>query len=418
MMGGFDEHIRQFNNYNTIFGTFWFNILCVSCNLIEIITTVVLLGYYHSVITIDYVWWPLIEMIRLFTLTILRFDVMLKGVENYNDNRTGFKYTKRMIILCNLIGFFVILIGAPLYLSLLSTPTNSLYSKSTIYTIFMSIYPSFILIRICLTLPMYCTLLIGTNPIFSINNGYQRIDDGIATHHRRRTRRRRSQGDGYEDEEERESHEERVQRQMRRQWRIMQLEQRQMELAIEQSRRDAFKNTIKEEDKEYERALQEHKEENTMLSQPITSNSEHDIVSPMDMTPLQSDDISDNINNINYNDENDNKAYDMSNAIELDELTQEVEENNECVYIRIRLPNGWRAQRRFHYTNMVKDVILWTQHECKKHNQIHLINHSQLISTHPHTVYNHLNKNLKDLKWWKDNGKGKCVSPTLYVEEL
>ena len=168
-----------------------YNILCVSCNLIEIITSVVLLGYFHSVITIDYIWWPFIEIIRLFILTLLRFDVMLKGVENYEENRNGFKYTKRCIIIINLIGFFIILIGAPIYLSLLSTPTNSLYDKSLAYTIFMSIYPLFILIRILLTLPMYCTLFIGTNPCYEINQGYQRIDDAVNTRYRRLQRRQR-----------------------------------------------------------------------------------------------------------------------------------------------------------------------------------------------------------------------------------
>lgn len=191
-MGGLEEHVRQLNNYSTIFGPFWFNILCVSMNLIEIITSVVLLGYFHSVISIDYIWWPFIEIIRLFILTIFRFDVMLKGVENYNDNRNGFKYTKRSIIICNLIGFFIILIGAPIYLSLLSTPTNSLYDKQTAYTLFMSIYPIFILIRILLTLPMYFTLIIGTNPIYnSLNHQYQVIDDAVATQHRRRQNRYR-----------------------------------------------------------------------------------------------------------------------------------------------------------------------------------------------------------------------------------
>ena len=185
-MGGLHHHIRALNNYNTIFGSFWFNILCVWCNIIEIVSSVVLLSYYHDLITIDYIWWPFVEMLRLFILTILRFDVMLKGVENYNENRNGFKYTKRMIMLCNLIGFFIILIGAPIYLALLSTPTNSAYEKATLYTIFLSITCAFIAIRIGLTVPMYCTLCCGINPMYRSNHEYQRIDSSISTQHHRR----------------------------------------------------------------------------------------------------------------------------------------------------------------------------------------------------------------------------------------
>ena len=192
MMGGLQEHIRQLNNYNTIFGSFWFNILCVACNLGEIITSVVLLGFFHNVLSVDYMWWPSIEMLRLFVLTILRFDVMLKGVDNYSDNRNGFKYTKRMIVLCNLIGFFFIVVGGPIYLALLSTPANSLYARATVYTLFMSIYPSFMLLRALLTIPMFCTLITGSNPMWQLNQGYQRIDDAVNTRQRRTDRRQHS----------------------------------------------------------------------------------------------------------------------------------------------------------------------------------------------------------------------------------
>eukprot|EP00483_Globobulimina_turgida_P002413 UN02416 len=165
----------------------------------------------------------------------------------------------------------------------------------------------------------------------------------------------------------------------------------------------------------------------------FSSNSD-DIASPMDFTPAQSDDIgmngigisiSDDYENENEN-ENDNVFDDpyenynemFCNEIELDVMDNEVEDSNECVYMRIRLPNGIRSERRFHYTSCIEDIILWTQHECKKHGQLHLINHSQLISTMPHTVYNEKKKNLKELKFWRPNAKRKIVSPLLYVEEL
>ena len=53
-----------------------------------------------------------------------------------------------------------------------------------------------------------------------------------------------------------------------------------------------------------------------------------------------------------------------------------------CLY-SVRLPNGIRIQRRYYKTASVDDITLWIQHECVKHGQTHLINHSQLISTMP-----------------------------------
>eukprot|EP01083_Nonionella_stella_P001808 5183_1 len=440
-MGGFDDHIRQLNNYNTIFGSFWFNILCVGCNLTEIVTSVVLLGYYHNVITIDYIWWPLIEMLRLFILTILRFDVMLKGVENYDENRSGFKYTKRMILICNLIGFFVILIGAPIYLALLSTPTNSKYgNRWTIYTVFMIIYPCFIMIRICLTLPMYCTLLLGTNPIYALNHGYQRIDDAVASRHRRRTRRQRSHGDGYE-EDERETQEDRVRRQIRRQVRLMELEQRQMQLAMEQSRQVAYRNTVKEQDQEYEEALREAKESEeksspfnleqcdskmNLMNGDVNMNiSEDNVLSsnPISSVPITSNDDYDynqsqsDLMDMGLGPQSED-TYSIDRHITLDPLPDEAADDNECVYIRMRLPNGVRSERRFHYTSNIGDIIIWSQHECMKHGQTHLIGHSQIVSTMPHTVYEDKRKNLKMLNFWRPNSPRKLVSPLLYVEEL
>merc|ERR1712130_602986 len=148
----------------------------------------------------------------------------LKGVDNYHENRNGFKYTKRMIVICNLIGFFIILIGAPIYLSLLSTPSNSLYEKQTIYTIFLSITCSFILIRICLSMPMYLTLFCGMNPMYSSNHEYERIDASISTQYHRRMQQQQHNNNSLDNYEE--TQEDRVQRQIRRQWRLMEMERR------------------------------------------------------------------------------------------------------------------------------------------------------------------------------------------------
>jgi len=427
MMGGLTERIRKLNNYHTIFGSFWFNILCVSCNLSEIITTVVLLGFFHNVLSVDYMWWPSIEMLRLFILTILRFDVMLKGVDNYSDNRNGFKYTKRMILLCNLIGFFFILIAGPIYLALLSTPANSLYARSTVYTLFMSIYPSFMLLRALLSVPMFCTLITGANPIWPMNQGYQRIDDAVNTRQRRTDRRQnssRSQMDGYQQESVVEQNaEERAQRERRREWRLQEMERRQMELAIDNSRRDAFRSDRRVQDEEYERALKEAEEEALRQRQCAeqerveAANNSHSPNGNGRESPASEQ--SGDLNAIGMaSDDAENEAYREAEQFDLEPLQNEVADSAECVGVRVRLPNGERIERRFHFSASVGAIVLWTQHECVKHNQAHLIGHSQLISTMPHTEYNDMMVDLKTLQFWRPNAKRKLVSPLLYVEEL
>eukprot|EP00485_Elphidium_margaritaceum_P004124 CAMPEP_0202691072 /NCGR_PEP_ID=MMETSP1385-20130828/5886_1 /ASSEMBLY_ACC=CAM_ASM_000861 /TAXON_ID=933848 /ORGANISM="Elphidium margaritaceum" /LENGTH=437 /DNA_ID=CAMNT_0049346417 /DNA_START=70 /DNA_END=1383 /DNA_ORIENTATION=+ len=436
-MGGLEEHIRQLNNYNTVFGTFWFNVVCISASLAQIITSVVLLGYYHSVISLDYIWWPSIEVVRLCVLTMLRFDVILKGSEDYDENRNGFKYTKRMIMLCNLIGFFFILVGAPIFLSLLSTESNSLYSRAQCYTAFITAFPLFIAFRILLTIPMYCTLLLGVNPIWELHSGYQRIDDAMANHYRRQQRSQyhRSAADyepnGYDDEPE--THEERAQRQMRRHLRLVQLEQRQMQLAMEESRRDAFRNTRKEQDQEYERALKEAHDQETLRQsaqslQSLQSQSwteppvdilseEPPLRETADMQATTTTAMADMVSSDAYDESDKNDAVMGTVGEELEALPPESEESSECVSIRIRLPNGIRIQRRFHFSATVKDVMLWTHHECMKHQLRHLVHHCQLISDWPRTVYNDDTLSLRELKFWRPNAKRKIVSPLLYLQE-
>jgi len=438
MMGGLTERIRKLNNYHTIFGSFWFNILCVSCNLCEIITTVVLLGFFHNVLSVDYMWWPSIEMLRLFILTILRFDVMLKGVDHYSDNRNGFKYTKRMILLTNLIGFFFIVIGGPIYLALLSTPANSLYDRATVYTLFLSIYPSFMFLRALLSVPMFCTLITGTNPIWPMNQGYQRIDDAVNTRQRRTDRRQstRTQMDGnqyqYQQESqsviEQQNMEERAQRERRREWRLQEMERRQMELAIDNSRRDAFRSDRRVQDEEYERALKEAEEEALRQRQcereeRAREEQENSLSANGRESPAseQSGDLNGNGNGNAIgmaSDDAENAVYREAAQFDLEPMAAEVADSAECVGVRVRLPNGERIERRFHFSSSVAEIVLWTHHECVKHNQAHLIGHSQLISTMPHTEYDDMNVDLKTLKFWRPNAKRKLVSPLLYVEEL
>ena len=209
-----------------------------------------------------------------------------------------------------------------------------------------------------------------------------------------------------------------------------------MELAIEQSRREAFRNQRKEQDDEYERALreaqQQEQQQQQLPSQPQpniqeqnllfpeeNNNISSNLVSSANESGLLSEDIGDGIG---IEDDNDNDIYNIDNQIELDPLPSEVSlddvEESECVSIRVRLPNGIRIERRFIKTSNIGSIILWVQHECVKHKQTHLINHSQLISTHPHTVYNDDNKTLQELGFWRPNAKRKIVSPLLYVEEL
>merc|ERR1712130_213477 len=227
---------------------------------------------------------------------------------------------------------------------------------------------------------------------------------GVNTQHRRRTRRR-SQNDGYE---ERQTHEDRVQRQIRRQWRLMEMERRQMELAMEQSRRDAFRSTRKQQDEEYQRALKDAED----AKEDILGNEEKDEIVHNAM-----------LSNEEYSDENkDNELNNYDDVIEeeeinLDPLPIECVDDKECVYVRIRLPNGIRSERRFHFTSTIKDVCLWTNHTLKDNKQTHLIGNSQLISTMPHTVYDDMNKDLKALNFWRPHSKRKLVSPLLYVDE-
>ena len=213
-------------------------------------------------------------------------------------------------------------------------------------------------------------------------------------------------------EEYEETQEDRVQRQIRRQWRLMEMERRQMELAMEQSRRDAFRSTRKQQDEEYQRALREAEDakEEMLAINEIKDEIVHN-------TTMSHEDNSDELK-VNDHDLN---AYDHvveQQHIELDPLPIECVDDEECVCVRIRLPNGIRSERRFHFSSTIGDIVLWTKHLFVEHGQTHLIGNSQLISTMPHTVYYDMSKNMKDLKDWRAHAKRKLVSPLLYVDEL
>jgi len=279
---------------------------------------------------------------------------------------------------------------------------------------------AFILIRICLSLPMYCTLCFGMNPIYRSNHNYQRIDSNISTQHHRRMQQQQqqSQSQQYQGSNEyEETQEDRVQRQIRRQWRLMEMERRQMELAIAQSRRDAFQSTRKQQDEEYQRALKEAEEADMSMAMAMTMNEEKDEIvhnSTLSQEETNSDEIKTNGLD-NYDHASDTQ---IEEDIKLETLPIECVDDDECVYVRIRLPNGIRSERRFHFSSTVKDVVLWCKHLFVEHGQTHLMNNFQIISTMPHTVYDDMEKNMKDLKFWYPHSKRKLVSPLLYVDEL
>merc|ERR1712083_182744 len=234
---------------------------------------------------------------------------------------------------------------------------------------------------------------------------YQQIDSSISNQHHRRMQQQQQQRNGNDDREE--TQEDRVQRQIRRQWRLMEMERRQMELAIEQSRRDAFQTTRKQQDEEYQRALREAKENEKV---GMGMGMEDEIVHN---TTLSNEEYS-NEEKLQLND------YEAKedDIVDLDPLPNECVDDSECVCVRLRLPNGIRSERRFHYSSTIGDICHWTKHLFVEHEQTHLIGNSQLISTMPHTVYDDMDKPIKDLKFWRPNAKRKLVSPLLYVDEL
>lgn len=195
------------------------------------------------------------------------------------------------------------------------------------------------------------------------------------------------------------------------------MERRQMELAIDNSRRDAFRQDRKTQDQEYERALKEAEAAEAANRGILEEECSNVMASNMnnELIPSSEQSASPPVHDLENEEED----------VELEDLPPEAEDNNECVVMRVRLPNGERLQRRFHYTSNMADVTLWTQHECRRHGQSYLIGHSQLISTMPRTVYGDMRANMKDLRFWRPNKGGKSgfssrrkvVSPWLYVEE-
>eukprot|EP01084_Bolivina_argentea_P083480 151132_1 len=135
-----------------------------------------------------------------------------------------------------------------------------------------------------------------------------------------------------------------------------------MKVAIKRSKRDALtqsSNILKEQNEEYEKALQEAKDTEELQS-------DAKVVQEKQANTINDDIVYNTLNDPNEND--------------LDALPLEAEENNECVYIRAMLSNGVRIERRFHYKSNIGNVILWVQHELINNHQFGLINNFKLIS--------------------------------------
>ncbi len=132
-------------------------------------------GYFHDDVTFAYIWWPAIECARLFALTLARTDAILKiNVESIRQSPSAFALTRWCLMGCNMLGAIWIIIFAPIYFLFLPRNGNDI-----LYTVFMSVFPMFVLIRLLLSIPMFIAFIWGT-PIYRLHdgNGYERIDDG------------------------------------------------------------------------------------------------------------------------------------------------------------------------------------------------------------------------------------------------
>ncbi|ETO17660.1 hypothetical protein RFI_19661 [Reticulomyxa filosa] len=186
-MQGYTEKVRELWDHNTTFANLWFNVLSSFC-------------YYHEHITAQYLWWPILESIRLFLLTLARVDVILKEPQylasvasndsnssntNEADNRNNEargegEQTRRLIVACNVSGVVNLGIGLPLFLLMLNRD-----KQNPLYTTSLTIFPLFLLLRIILSVPMIVAVIWKTPFYRSYNgNNYERIiDSTLTTHH-------------------------------------------------------------------------------------------------------------------------------------------------------------------------------------------------------------------------------------------
>ena len=175
-----------------------------------------------------------------------------------------------------------------------------------------------------------------------------------------------------------------------------------MKVALEQSKSETLKensSTIKQQNDEYESALQEAQQKQLKQQQRDEEEKE----------------LQDDIKEIVSKEEEEDSEEMM---IALDPLPEEAEDDEECVVVRVRFKDGMAMKRRFHFSSIFGNVILWIEHELLNRDQFELIGHFQIISTMPRTVYDDKSKSMKELQFWRPNSKRRLMSPLLYIKEL
>ena len=175
------------------------------------------------------------------------------------------------------------------------------------------------------------------------------------------------------------------------------IEERQMQLAVQASESDLLRKTREEQDKEFERLETQQKEMEKTLHTSVISEP-----------------------NLKKRDQVDTSIGKKISFSDLDSIVDEEPKSNESVLMRIRLPNGARSQRRFHYSHTIQETRSWIDHELLKNNLHELIFNFRLISTMPRTVYGEGTKGseetLKEVGFWRNSSKRESQSPILYVE--
>ncbi|ETO26981.1 hypothetical protein RFI_10149 [Reticulomyxa filosa] len=201
------DYLSTVWDYRTTVGTFRFNALSTFCNMFEIITMCVLLGpdlcgsYHRKEASSGYLWWPILESMRLFLLTIIRLNVMLKEssehlsasllreeeeenneeeeeeeeereavaattatvINGTNARRESvieregieIRCTYQWIVSSNIAGIVNLGMGLPVFLMLLPPSSDK---HNSLYILVIILFPLFLLLRIALTIPM-CTSL-------------------------------------------------------------------------------------------------------------------------------------------------------------------------------------------------------------------------------------------------------------------
>jgi len=397
-MGGFSDRLRHLWHFNVTLGNVWFNSVAIFCNILQIVVTVALLGYFHSKITLEYAWWPSFEVLRLFILTIARVDVILKFNPEYMDN----VHSRRIIMLCNLIGAFSIVVGGTIYFVLLPD-----YSR-IMYLLFITVLPIFIFIRLCLTAPMFATLIWGV-PLYRLHDGnnYERIADSTIS-----ARQGHSDADDLDNEPHRlnNTNVPIYQATFQNEDLYDAMDQRQLEYLFQQNRAENARSLREQQDYEFEEALRQEQQVSNATNGENRSNYQIKVGE----IPTKNHNKIEDDSEMEYSAENEALA---SKIMSLRELPSEPARTSNTVSVRVRLPNNIQIVRLFDCKATIDDVKLWINHKLIDHDSCHLVDNFQLVSTMPRTVYKDGALTLESARFWIPNSKVECRTPVLYVEE-